>query len=370
MILLAFLTSGYIGKAQQQNSTKVHVGLIYPISSNGKHAVLDTNNLSINLLAGVSSVEKGFAFAGVANIVRNDTYGTQFAGFYNHIGQKANGALLAGFANTYHEGDGAAFAGFANIAHGNLRGVQFAGFTNVAMNVNGAQFAGFLNKSSNIKGPQMAGFMNIAKNASSSQLAGFMNKAKDVKGSQFAGFINIARKVKGTQIAGFINIADSSDFPIGILNFVKNGEKSIGLSADENQTTMLTFRSGGRTLYGILGVGYNFKNEDEVYAFEAGFGAHFFQSSTFRLNVELTGGSIESFKEGEYFKTSFKLLPALKLGKHLEIFGGPALNFVSTNTIEGKALNPKKHIEQWQNQRSDFQQTLYVGYGGGINIIF
>lgn len=369
LVFLAFLICGTIVKAQN-STTKVNVGLIYPLSSNGRNAPLDTNSLSINILAGVSSVEKGVAFAGLTNVVRNNTYGTQFAGFSNHIGKKAKGALFAGFANTYHEADGAAFAGFANIAHGNLKGVQFAGFTNVAMNVNGAQFAGFFNKSSHIKGSQLAGFMNVAKNVSASQLSGFMNKANDVKGSQFAGFINIARKVRGAQIAGFINIADSSDCPIGILNFIKNGEKSIGVSADENQTAMLTFRSGGKTMYGIFAVGYNFKNEDEIYALEVGLGAHFFQSQNFRLNVELTQSTLESFKEGEYFKSTFKLLPALRLGKHIEIFGGPALNYVSTNTIEGKALNPKKHIDQWQNKRSDFQQTLYFGYGGGINIIF
>ncbi|MFA6275830.1 MAG: hypothetical protein WC622_03725 [Pedobacter sp.] len=355
LIFLAVLTTGIISKAQQNNTTKINVGLIYPLSSNGRNAPLDTNSLSINVLAGVSSVEKGVAFAGLSNVVRNNTYGTQFAGFSNHIGKKASGALFAGFANTYHEGDGAAFAGFANIAHGNLKGVQFAGFANVAMNVNGAQFGGF---------------MNVAKNVSASQISGFMNKAKDVKGSQFAGFINIARKIKGAQIAGFINIADSSDCPIGILNFIKNGEKSIGVSADENQTAMLIFRSGGKTMYGIFAVGYNFKNEDEIYALEVGLGVHFFQSDNFRLNIELTQSTLESFKEGEYFKSSFKLLPALKLSKHIEIFGGPAVNFVSTNTIEGKSLNPKKHIDQWQSKWSDYQETLYIGYGGGINIIF
>lgn len=356
LLLALVLTGASIAKAQQTSTTKINVGLIYPLSSNGRNAPLDTNSLSINLLAGVSSVEKGVAFAGISNIVRNDTYGTQFAGFSNHILNKAKGALFAGFANTYQEGDGVAFAGFANIAHGNVKGAQFAGFTNIAKEVKGAQFAGFL---------------NVAKDVSASQFAGFMNKAKDVKGVQIAGFINVARKVKGAQIAGFINIAEESDHPIGIINIIKNGEKSIGISIDENQTALLNFRSGGKTLYGIIAAGYNFKNEDEVYAFKAGLGAHLLESNIFRLNLELTQGILESFKDGEYFKSSFKVLPAIKLGKHLEIFGGPALNFVSTNSIEGMALNPKKHIKQWPSSWSyHYQQTLYIGYSGGINIIF
>ena len=345
-----------INSHAQLNTFRVHVGLIYPISSNGKHAPLDTNDLSINLIAGVSAVEKGFSFAGLSNIVRYNTYGTQIAGFSNHILKKANGVLLAGFANTYGQGNGAAFAGFTNIAHGNVNGLQFAGFANVAKNINGGQFAGF---------------SNTAKNITASQFAGFINIAKNVKGSQFAGFINIAKKVKGAQIAGFINIADSSDYPIGIVNFIKKGEKSLGVSIDENQTTMLTLRSGGRVLYGILGVGYNLKNKDEVYAYEAGLGAHFLQSKIFRVNAELTASGLESFESGEYFRSSFKLFPAVKLFKQLELFAGPSFNYTSTNSTEGLTLNANhKTLWTWQNKWSSYQQTLSIGYSGGLHFIF
>ena len=369
LVSLISLANPSKSNAQQYSNIKIHVGLIYPLSSNGAHAPLDTNDLSFNLIAGISSEENGFAFAGLTNIVRNNTHGLQFAGFSNHIGKKANGALFAGFANTYHENNGVAFAGFSNIAHGHVKGAQFAGFTNVAKSINGAQFAGFLNIATNVKDSQFAGFLNIATNVKDSQMAGFMNKARDVNGSQFAGFINIARKVRGTQIAGFINIAESSDCPIGILNFIKNGEKSLGLSIDENQTSMLTFRSGGRILYGILAAGYNFKNSNEVYAFEAGFGTHFFQSNVFRVNAELTASTLESFKEGVYFKASFKLLPSIKIIKHMELFGGPSINLITANTIEGKAL-ARKTISTWQRSSSDFSQALTFGYSGGLNIIF
>ncbi|WP_316749038.1 hypothetical protein [Pedobacter gandavensis] len=348
---------------------KTHIGLTYPLSSNGKHAPLDTNNFSFHLLAGTSSVENGFSFAGFSNIIRNEATGTQIALFSNHIGKKATGVQFAGFLNTYGKGDGAAFAGFANVSKGNINGVQFAGFLNIAKDVKGAQFAGFLNKANSVQGSQLAGFLNIAgKNVSASQLAGFINKAEDVKGSQFAGFINIAKKVKGVQAAGFINIADSSDYPIGIINLVKKGEKSISLTLDETQTSMLSFRSGGKVTYGMIGIGYNLKNKKEVYAMEVGLGAHWFQSSSFRLNTELTGSVLESFKTGEYFKSSLRILPALRIGNHLELFAGPSLNFLSTNTTEGRNLH-KQYIHTWSDRGHDFQ-ALYLGYSGGIQVIF
>ena len=372
--LALFLGLAFQANAQESKTVKVNFGLIYPLSTNGTRAPLDTNDLSIHLLAGVSSVERGSAFAGLANIVRNEAKGALFAGFSNHVGKEANGALFAGFLNTYRSAKGPQFAGFANLAQGEVRGAQFSGFLNATGgDMNGVQFAGFTNIARNLNGNQFAGFANVAKRISASQFSGFINVAKDVNGSQFAGFINVAKKVKGAQIAGFINIAETSDCPIGIINIIKNGEKSVASTIDESQTAMLTFRSGGKHLYGIIGAGYNFKNEDEVYAFEAGFGAHFFHSQYFRLNLELTQTTLESFKYGEYFKSTLRMLPAVKVAPWLEIFGGPSFNFVTTNTAEGLALHPaneKLVLHTWQSEGSDFRQSLHIGYQAGLQFVF
>lgn len=342
-------------QALAQLPGKIHIGFVYPLSTNGTHAPLDTNNLSIHLLAGVSAAERGPSFAGFSNVILKDAIGTQFAGFSNHIGGKA---------------DGAQFAGFTNIAHGDIKGAQFSGFANFAKDVNGAQFAGFANYANSIKGPQFSGFINVAhKDVGESQIAGFINKASNVKGAQIAGFINIAKKVKGAQIAGFINVADSSDYPVGIVNIIKNGEKSIGISIDETQTTMLSFRSGGKSLYGIIGLGYNFKNEDEVYAAELGLGAHFFNSNQFSLNAELVATTLEDFKEGDYFKSSFRLMPNVKLFKTIGIFGGPSLNVVTANSSEGKQLYTK-NLHAWNSKWDNNYGSLYIGYAVGVHLMF
>lgn len=368
LTLLAILISSFQSIAQVPG--KIHVGFIYPLSTNGTHAPLDTNNFSIHLLAGVSAAERGLTFAGFSNFILKDAIGGQFAGFSNHIGGKADGGQFAGFANTYRGGKGAAFAGFANIAYGNIKGAQFAGFANTARNVKGVQFAGFVNYANRVNGSQFAGFANISnKQVSESQVAGFINKAADVNGTQIAGFINIAKKVKGSQIAGFINVADSSDYPIGIINIIKNGEKSIGFSVDETQTAMLSFRSGGKGLYGIIGVGYNFKNIDEVYAAELGLGAHAFNSAIFSLNTELVTTVLEDFEDGDYLKTSFRLMPSIKLFKTIGLYGGPSINFVTANSEEGKQLYTK-NFHSWNNKWGRDYNALYIGYTAGIHILF
>lgn len=140
------------------------------------------------------------------------------------------------------------------------------------------------------KGLAFAGISSVIKNdASGMQFASFSNHVgKHAEGMMFAGFINIAKKVKGAQVSGFFNVADSSDYPIGIINLIKQGEKSIGVNMDENETSMLSFRSGGKVLYGIIAAGCNFNNTEEVYAFEAGIGAHFINTPVFRFNAELS----------------------------------------------------------------------------------
>lgn len=306
-----------------QLPAKVHLGLLYPLSTNGTHAPSDTNTLSIHLISGISAAEHGLTVSGFSNIIRKEAAGTQIAGFLNLISGKAEGTQLAGFANVYRSGQHVALAGFSNLAYGDVKGAQ---------------------------------------------LAGFINIARDIKGPQFAGFINVAKKVKGIQAAGFMNIADSSDYPIGLINLVKHGRKGIGVSIDETQTALMTFRSGGKVLYGLVGVGYNRQNTDEVYAMELGFGARLFPYAPLSLNAEVTAQTLESFKSGAYFKAAFRLMPELTLFRTLSLYGGPSLNWVATNTAEGKRLHPKI-IHSWKNKYSADYTAIYVGYQAGFQLL-
>ncbi|MBT1700785.1 hypothetical protein KK083_28095 [Fulvivirgaceae bacterium PWU4] len=337
----------------QESAHGVNVGLVYPLSTHGKHAGSYSNIFSLNVIAGVSREEKAFTMAGFANFIREDATGFQVAGFSNFIGGFADGFKGAGFLNMYQSGRGFQVAGFANLAKRDITGMQAAGFINTVRDLNGFQAAGFINiAGGNIHGTQAAGYINIA---------------GDVKGSQFAGFINIAKKVKGVQLAGFINIADSSDYPIGIVNIIKNGEKWLGVTTDDNLTTLLTFRSGGRKLYGIIGVGYNFENTKDVFAMQYGLGAHLVGTGNFRLNAEATAISLENFKRGEFNKFSLSILPAVQLGP-LEIFAGPSFNHVNTDTAEGRKLIG--HYMWTDTNKDNRLNGLYIGYTAGVQMRF
>jgi len=283
----------------------VHMGLVYPLSTHGTQAISYSNRFSAHAIAGLSGAEKGVALAGFALIVKDSA--------------------------------------------------------------NGVQAAGFMNSAGTSRGVSMAGFINVSGNAGT-QVGGFMNIAKDVKGVQAAGFLNIAKKVNGVQIAGFINIADSSDYPIGLINIIRHGERSIGLSTDESLTNLITFRSGGRKLYGILGIGYNGHDKKDLYAWEGGMGAHFQVARNVRLNTELVGIGLSDFKSGDYFRGSIRILPTVKLGRQVEFFAGPTFNYIRSE--KGKGAGLITHYVWSEREPSGILHGLYFGATGGMSILF
>lgn len=335
-------------QAQSSSHANFHVGLVYPISSNGKLAADYTNHCSFHAIAGVSDNEDGVAFSGFANIIRHNARGAQFAGFSNHIQGKAKGAQFAGFLNDIRK---------------QATGLQAAGFANVTGNSDGLQLAGFANISRKQANVQASGFINITPVARV-QLAGFMNQARDVNGTQVAGFINVAKKVRGVQVAGFINIADSSEYPIGLVNIVKNGEMSIGLTMDETLTGLVSFRSGGKYLYGILGVGMNVKQAKVLQALEGGLGLHVPVSKHFRVNMEGTLLVLTDFTVGQYLRSSYRVLPAVRAGR-FELFAGPTFNCVTLSHTKGANL-----VSNYAYGRKRFQNFTGLYFGGMAGIQF
>ncbi|PZF74026.1 hypothetical protein [Taibaiella soli] len=391
LFLYLLLAASITATAQKVKVLNANFGIIYPFSTNGVHAPNDTNHLSLHLISGVSAKETGFALSGITNVILQEASGMELAGFSNHVKGHVQGMQLAGFLNTAGSVNGVQVAGFSNITkqesgiqvsgffnHAtdamvqtagflnmgrDICAVQAAGFGNVGRDVNATQAAGFFNLGRNVNGVQAAGFVNIGKNINGAQAAGFCNVATDVNGAQVAGFVNKARKVKGAQVAGFINVADSSDYPIALVNIIKNGTQSIGITVDESATTLVAFRSGGKYLYGILGAGYNFQETSDLYAGEAGLGAHLFTIKHFQLNAETVLTSLTDFKNGAYLRSSIRILPTLHFADRFDLFGGVSFNHVYT-TLHKDDVPKTDYI--WSDQESGHFNGLYIGGIVGI----
>lgn len=334
VLSIAVATSTF---AQPKEKRSVgHIGFVYPLSTNGIAAAEFTNPFSLHAIAGVSKSEEAFCASGITSVIMENASGAILAGFSNHILGSANGALMAGFMNT---------VGY------DAKGLMAAGFCNVSGTMDGAQLAGFGNVSAgDIDGAQLAGFINVA---------------RDVN-TQVAGFVNVARNVEGVQLAGFINIAESCDYPIGLINIIRNGDIGIGYTLDETQTNLITVRSGSKKMYGILGVGINFRDYFPLYALEAGIGAHLVNAGAFRLNLEASVMSLTDFYDNTYLRSSLRLLPTVCIAQKVEIFAGPSFNHI---IFEDYAAGDIVDNYLWENNSWGYTNGLYIGGLAGIQIM-
>ncbi|MFC6100708.1 hypothetical protein [Olivibacter domesticus] len=333
-----------------QENSPAHVGIVYPLSTHGSKAADYKNNISLHALAGLSGGENGFALYGVAGIIKGDATGFQASGVLN----KVSGTL-----------QGVQMAGVANLTTNASRGFQFAGVFNQTKGAVQGQMAGVVNLADRVNGMQAAGVSNVAKDVKGVQLAGVFNTANEVNGSQFAGVFNKAKKVKGVQMA-VINIADSSDYTIGLINIIKNGEKRIGISTDENLSSFVTFRSGGRVLYGILGVGMNPQYESLRFGIEGGIGAKLWSTNNFRLDVEASSMKLTDFDGSDFDKSGLRILPSIRIAKNIYLYGGPSINYINTDHTDGKDIIK---LKVWDKQNTTDYEAINVGFTGGLQLV-
>lgn len=328
---------------------------------------------SINIV-GVVRNQKSLALGGLANIVHEDAYGVQIGGLYNHIGDMGCGLTVAGLANT---------------TLGHYYGAQIGGLWNYATDAKGLMIGGLGNMTrGEFDGLQIAGLFNLVRHKGSRlpdgwenaeflvfrhfdvrgmQLAGLTNIAEDVCGVQFAGLVNVARRVKGVQFASILNVAEESDCPIGLINIIKEGDKGIALTYDMLGNAVVSFRSGGKYTYGILGVGYNQTAADKLVA-EAGYGIQIPICRWFDVNNEFKATALGLSGDNSPCTFSYLLAPSITLWRHLNLFGGPSINYWMSDADIAENLNLNKGL--WHKVNDKGVQRLYIGYQVGLQYVF
>ena len=357
--------------SQEDKFRPVQINFGFPLSTiNMKEAKSYTNAFSINLLVGISKNERSLSLSCLSNIVANDATGLQIAGISNHIGNKGYGIAVAGIANTAGFYNGIQIGGISNFTKDSNIGLQIGGIANYSGSTKGLMLGGIANitKDSNI-GLQIGGIVNYSGSAKGLMLSGISNISGDFTGFQFAGVMNVAKNVKGVQFASIINIADDSDFPIAFINIIKNGKMGVSLSYDILNNTVLSFRSGGKYTYGILGVGYNAKvNDGSKIMAEAGYGIHIPVNHLFEINNEFKATSVGFSNEKTCYNFAYLLAPSVTFWNHYNIFGGVSFNYLNSNYEDSNDLLPKKYF--WSKDTNDNAQRMYIGYQIGLQYVF
>ena len=358
--------------SQEKNFRPVQINFGFPLSTiNVKKAKEYTNGFSINLLVGISKNERSLALAGISNVIANNATGLQIASVSNYIGNAGYGIAVAGVTNINKGSyNGIQASGVYNYS-GSGNGIAVAGVANMSKgSYNGIQASGVYNYSGSGNGIAVAGVANMSKDSYNGlQLSGVTNIAGDVKGLQFAGVMNIAKKVKGVQFATILNVAEESNFPIALINIIKNGKMGVSLSYDILNNIVLSFRSGGKYSYGILGVGYNNKVKDgsKVVA-EAGYGIHIPVTDWFEINNEFKATSMRFSNDKTCSNASYLLAPSFTFLNHFNVFGGASFNYLYSNYVNSEDLFPNNCL--WEKDNSDNKQRMFIGYQIGLQYVF
>ena len=358
--------------SQEKNFRPVQINFGFPLSTiNVKKAKEYTNAFSINLLVGISKNERSLALAGISNVIANNATGLQIASVSNYIGNAGYGIEVAGVTNINKGSyNGIQVSGVYNYS-GSGNGIAVAGVANMSKGAyNGIQVSGVYNYSGSGNGIAVAGVANTSKDSYIGlQLSGVTNIAGDVKGLQFAAVANIAKKVKGVQFATLLNIAEESNFPIAFINIIKNGKMGVAPSYDMMNNAMLSFRSGGKYTYGILGVGYNnLVNDGSKVVAEAGYGIHIPVTDWIEINNEFKATSLGFSNDKVCYNASYLLAPSFTFLNHFNVFGGASFNYLYSNYVNSEDLLPNNCL--WEKDNSDNKQRMFIGYQIGLQYVF
>lgn len=361
------------------NTLPVQLTFVSPLGTNGINNFSATNNLSINIIGGVSGALEGFEVGGFANVVRFNSYGMQVSGAVNVAGQNFTGIQSAGFVNVTKDTllgfQAAGFAnfsgpqpdfgiqvsGFANVANGEVNGMQAAGFSNTAKGaMSGAQFSGFSNIAlGNVTGIQASGMANFAQDTLMGVQIGVFNGAKTVYGSQF-GLINIADDYKmGT--------------PVGFLSIVRRGYHKIELSYNETSRFNVAIKTGTRHFYNQFMGGYT--PGEKWYNWSVGYGVGSMWKFTPRLFAGFEASTATLFNSnpstGGYTANSLnklQIVATYKLG-FLELFGAAGLNvYVEDNYFNTtEQFNAPGTLKPLYEYNGDYVRTmLYPALSAGL----
>jgi hypothetical protein len=372
----SFLGKAFIGFKQRLQGinvgsffaeSPVQMSLIPTLSTKGMFSSQTISKFSLNLIGGYTAGIEGLEVAGIFNINKRDVKSVQVAGIFNMVGGSSKGLQVGGIYNSvYRNVNGLQVGGIYNHVRGDVKGLQIGGIMNQSNNDAGAQIAGIVNHAKNSNHFQLAGITNNTSQSAGFQLAGISNIAGDSVNYQISAIVNRAKKVNGFQI-GLINIAEENDYSLGLLNFIQNGEVSLSIGIDESSFTHLNFRSGGRKMYGILGLAYNLRDIETPIGLEAGLGIHLLPDTKFSLDTEFISLTASDFKEISNHIQSFRLFPGYRFGNHLRIFVGPSLNFAFLDPGQGAFTNG------WNILDKTTSNGIYRSYGGvtgGLQVIF
>ena len=305
----ARLRTSYVAPRPPTRRVAATIGFIPPLSVDrvaGAHVEVGAG---LHALVGVTDASTLFSLSGLVDVQRQSATGVQIAGL----------AAVAGRVNALQIG------GLLAGAPQDVKGVQIGGVVAAGGH--------------DVEGVQIGGVASIAKGRMHGlQIGGVANVADRVRGGQI-GLVNVAGKLSGVQI-GLINITEDGDdaYPIGLINYSKNGGVSIDGWVESTRVSAVALRHGTKHIHNVWGIAWS-PDHDHLLA-GAGLGYH----------ADLTGGlgfDLDAMNwwtnvwDGELGQLNqLRASVSLPVGG-VEIFGGAAANvYIGDEMDESANFHP------------------------------
>jgi hypothetical protein len=285
------------------------IGFIPPLSVDrvaGAHVEV---GFGLHALVGMTDASTIASISGLADIQHDHAYGVQIGGVAAVAG-RTNAVQIGGvFAGSVHDMRGIQIGGVAAASGRNVSGVQIGGVASVAKG--------------NVYGMQIAGVANVADR---------------VEGGQI-GLVNVAGKMRGVQI-GLVNISEDGDdaYPIGLINYAKNGRVAVEASADTTRMSSVALRHGTRHIHNVWGLGWS-PDHDHLLP-GVGLGFHAALAGGLGLDVGAMNWWTDVWHGNLGHLNQLRASVSLPVGG-VEVFGGAAANvYVSDGMDESANFHP------------------------------
>ncbi len=296
--------------AAKDSKSPVDLALVPAVSVNALQPEHVADNvLALAVLAHRTRHLEGLAIAGGGSWVQGRMRGVQVA-LFNRAALVEG--LQLGAANISAEGlTGVQLSAISSFSLGEARGLQLSMVANLG-------FEGYT-------GAQV-GLANIVSEQLTGLQVGGLNRAGDVRGAQVGAF-NFAGRVTGVML-GLVNIADHADVPVGLINWLGDGEERMVLEGGDTHFGGAGLKLGNSWLFSHLSFGVSRAMQQPRYAFGAGLGA--------RARIDRWLGELEAMVHytsvGKVangpaaMQLSLRLNVGFQIMPRLAVLVGPALN--------------------------------------------
>jgi hypothetical protein len=335
----------------------ISLTFIPPLSTNGFEAGDVVSEVSIGIIGDYIGAVRGCQAASVFGILSAPSSGVQAAGAIAVAAARFRGVQASGAVNiSAGPFELAQLAGAVNIAAGEFGGAQLAGGVNVSGNLlQGAQVAGGANVSGGlVQGAQVAGGANVAERFDGVQLAP----------------VNVAGSGSGLQL-GVVNVCGELDGEaIGVVNIIGNGIFDIELAAGDAPLFGVMAKTGGRTIYGVVGFGLHPLDPTRT-GWAWGIGGRK-RSGRFEFDLDAVGWAMG--RPGEPFSSSSgNVLAKLRgtagwrLVPGFAVFAGPTVNVWISD--DGQRFEGLHDFAFYDNESAGTRVIVWPGFTAGLRLL-